>query len=152
MLLANGYPAIDKSITLALHLAASAGAGLTALYVIDSRWDDILGDEWISNYQTRRDFYRYFEQGLKKQAETALDYIAARGAGCNIPVRTLIEKEIPEKTIISAASRLGCEGLLVLPLPPQNAEGALNINPGKLIKKVTCPVLAIPEFKKVPGQ
>jgi len=152
ILLANGYPAISKSLDLALYLAQSSRAILTALYVIDSRWDDILGDEWISDEKARRDFCLYFEEGLKKQAGAACKDIVNKGKNCHVRVHAQIEKGRPEKIIISACSPLEEIGMLVLPLPPRNTPGALHINPGKLVQKTACPVLTVPEIKKVPEQ
>lgn len=147
-LLVNGYPNIKKSKALALSLAQCGGKELTALFIIDSAWDDMLGDEWISDKKTIMDFYDYFEEGLKGQARTALQDICRAGGIANLEVYPVIQKGSPEKVILSYCSHLGPNGLFIIPLTPRLNEGGVKLNMNRLTKKADCPLLMVPESKK----
>jgi len=60
LLLANGYPNLEQSQKAAFSLAKNGRREIIALYIINSAWDDILGDEWISDGKTLKEFHIYF--------------------------------------------------------------------------------------------
>ncbi len=148
LLLANGYPNLEQSQKAAFSLAQTARREITALYIINSAWDDILGDEWISDGKTLKEFKFYFEAGLRRRAETALEDIRSKGTENNIKVHVTIQKGNPEKLILSACTKLGTEGVFILPLLPKSAGERIKVNAKKLVNKTSCPILLVPELKK----
>ncbi|MGQ9498189.1 MAG: universal stress protein [Desulfotomaculales bacterium] len=152
---ANGYPR-QSCASVALRLAATCRARLAVLYIIDRGYADILGDEWISTARARRFFYRYLGNELKKGAELTLEGIDAAGKEWGVEIETLVRTGVPEKVIVDCCSTgPGAPDLLVLPYPPgKGVEGALRLNPGRILGRVPCPVLTVPpaSFKTPPAR
>ena len=148
LLLANGYPNLEQSQKAAFSLAKNGRREIIALYIINSAWDDILGDEWISDGKTLKEFHIYFEAGLRRRAETALEDIRSKGTGNNVKVHGTIQRGNPEKLILSACARLGTEGVFILPLLPKSAGERIRVNAKKLVNQTSCPILLMPELKK----
>gem|GEM_PF-6804526 len=149
--MANGFPRDARAVSLALNLAATYRALFIALYVVDRRWADILGDEWISTARVRKSFYRYLGNELKNQAQVALESISGAGGQLGLEVKALIKTGIPEKVIVECCTGFHVPDLLVLPYPPgKDVEGALKLHPGKILGRVPCPVLMVPANFRTP--
>jgi len=147
---ANGYPWQSCAVTLALNLAATYRARLAALYIIDRGYADLLGDEWISTARARRSFFRYLGGELKKGAELTLEGIDAAGKELGVEIEILVRTGVPEKVIVvSCTAGPDAPDLLVLPCPPgKDVEGALRLNPGRILGRVPCPVLMVPPERR----
>lgn len=145
LLVLDGSPASSGAITLAVTLAKDYRARLTALYVIDGGWKNILGDEWISSEGARRGFFRYMEGEQVHQASRSLEEAVKRGRSCGLEVHTLVRTGPPLRVVVSTGRELGPFHLVVLPHPSgRAAEGAVRINAVKAVRKLACPVLIGP--------
>ena len=51
----------------AVRIARESGAALTALFVLDSTWNDYVGHDWLSGSGSRADFIDYMQQEKKAQ-------------------------------------------------------------------------------------
>ncbi|MBM7854873.1 hypothetical protein JOC37_001251 [Desulfohalotomaculum tongense] len=106
---------------------------LTAVYVINNRWQNILGDEWISSKRTRGNFFRYMEKKQQQEAGQILDKIIKKAQAMNLPISTLFKTGQPQQAVLSAYTSLGPFDIVVLPSTMKNTARVL-----------TCPVFTGP--------
>jgi hypothetical protein len=145
LLVLDGSPASAGSITLAVTVAECHRSRLTALYVIDGGWKNILGDEWISSEGARRSFFRYMEGDQRRRADMSLEEAVIKCRSRGLEVETLVRTGPPLQVVVSAGRELGPFHLLVLPHPTgRAAEGAVRINAEKAARELACPVLIGP--------
>lgn len=115
---------------------------LTAVYIMDSGWRQILGDEWISSHKTRSHFFRYVEKNQQEQARLVLETVVQEAGAMKLQVRTSIKTGHPHQAILSAYHEFGPFDLLILPHPARKfTEDAVKINGEKVAKSLACPIL-----------
>lgn len=145
LLVVDGPPSTSKAVSMAVGLALSHGASLTALYIINGGWERMLGDEWISSDGARRRFLDYLEGSESEKARRVLEELVQCENGSGLRVVTQIKKGKPEMAIISAYREHGPFDLVILPHPARkNAMGGAKINLEKTAGGLACPVLIVP--------
>jgi len=145
LLVLDGSPAARKASDLALELAALHRAALTALFIVDGGWKNILGDEWISSAGLRDSFFLYMDQKIEGSARDLLAEAAGKGGCLGLQVATLIRTGVPEQVLLSTWLELGPFDLVILPNPSgRRAEGAVKINLQKAARKLAVPLLIGP--------
>lgn len=147
ILFTDGSDSSTKAMGLAVELAFLYKTDLFAFFIIDSGWNNLLGDEWINTSETRMRFYRWFEGGLKAFAAESLQKVTEMAQARGVQATTQMLTGSAEKIMIHCAGeRPGA--YLVLPNPEVTAPGAsggLKYNIRTLIKKISCPVIIGPK-------
>lgn len=142
LLVADGSASAQKAVLLAVRLAVIHGARMTALYVIDAGWRNILGDEWISSEESRRRFFRYMEGDKAARGRQVLEDIAERGAASGLQVKTLTKTGSPDRVVAELWKEQGPFDLVVVPHPSgRNVEGAAGIKAEKIARELSATVL-----------
>ncbi len=145
LLVLDGSPGSPAAAEIALELARTYRAAVTALYIVDLGWRNLLGDEWISGEGVRRVFFRYMERELEKKARQVLAETARRGRNRRLQVDTALETGNPYRVLTSTCRELGPFDLVILPNPSgKPAEGAVKINVQKAARELGCPILIGP--------
>lgn len=116
----------------------------TLLYILDDSWDQLVGDEWISNHSVRQGFFQYMDKKSAQQAKAALDHLVHQLAD-SVPQLTcrLVQGE-PQRVITTTVSGQDDFDLLVLPYPSGGRINGVKLKLDRLYKQITCPVLILP--------
>lgn len=147
MLFTDGSKGSIAAADLALDLASLYGAEIKAFFIIDSKWSNLLGGEWINTSETRMRFYNWFEGEIQTLAAKSLDCIKNMASGKGIPAEAITLTGPVEKLIIEQTRKYSTP-ILVLPNPEatsHEAEAGLKFNLNRLVKRINCPVLIGPK-------
>lgn len=118
---------------------------LVAVYIIDSGWKSILGDEWLSSTTTRNHFFKYMEKNMCQAANEIINDIKLQAEAKNIAVYPLIKVGIPQKIVVTAFIEQGPFDLAILPYPPNKfVEGSIKLKLEALTRELSCPILIGP--------
>jgi hypothetical protein len=122
-----------------------ADAKLTAIYIIDSGWSNILGDEWISNTTTRNNFLKYMEHQKYQEASNITNALEQYAKVKGITVNTIIKAGVPQKIVVTAFSEYGPFDLVILPYPTKKfVEGTIRLKTDAILRELSCPILIGP--------
>lgn len=91
----NPAPPLDE----ALALAAERRASVTALWVIDTRWPDLIGDEWLVRESVRQRFFRYLAAQEREEGEDALREFQRRAEEAGVRASIRSEAGDPAKVV-----------------------------------------------------
>jgi len=128
-----------------IEMLQGPGSKLTALYIIDSGWSSILGDEWISNTATRNHFLKYMENNKYQDANKITDQLKQCAETKSISVNTLIKAGAPQKVVVTAFIEYGPFDLVILPYPASKfVEGSIKLKTEALTRELSCPILIGP--------
>lgn len=140
LLILDGSLELNSVVPLIKNLAGTT-TKITAIYIIDAGWRQILGDEWLSTVKTRRCFFSYMEDHQVKDAQAVL-----AGLGKQLDayiVNTQVKVGEPQKIVASAFTKHSPFDLLVIPRPDKKP-WAVNLKIEKLLKKINCSLLIAP--------
>ncbi len=102
----NPTPPLDE----ALAFAKERRASITALWVMDTRWPDLIGDEWLVRESVRQRFFRYLTSQEREEGEKALREFQRRAEEAGICFSIRSETGDP----VEVVRRLGEDHDLVL--------------------------------------
>lgn len=141
LLILDDSSPIPKVISL-INKLTGIHSHLTAVYIIDSNWRNILGDEWISNAGLRSIFFRYMEEEQHEHARQTLAEVMQKTAAMNLQVNTLIKTGKPHQMILAAYNDFGPFDLVILPHSARKSvKGTIKINVSKITQVLLCPIL-----------
>lgn len=146
LLLHDGSPSATRAGELAISLAATMKSALRIVFVLDHNWPRLLGDEWLSNASTRREFWRWLEKDLLVKAHEIISPLEEQAEQAAVAVRTEIITGHPEKKLIELVSSTRT-ALLVIPHPrsrPPAPFRSLQLDISAVINKVDCTVVIGP--------
>ena len=112
----------------ALDRARALGAGVTAVYVVDSVWSRFIDTDWLSTGASRAVFRRYMDDALRAEAGSMVARIETLASVHGVPFRALVVEGDPVKEFIAAMTSLGASEAFV----PAAMTAAL--------KRPSCPV------------
>lgn len=76
----NFSPTLEE----ALSHAKERGASITGLWVIDTRWPDLIGDEWLVRESVRQRFFSYLTKQERDEGEKTLRKFQERAGEAGI--------------------------------------------------------------------
>ncbi|MCO8256005.1 universal stress protein [Haladaptatus sp. AB618] len=119
----DGSDGAAKSMTEAFDLAEEMGGMIHALYVIDTRNYNTLSDtKWLT-----------LEDELSEIGEQALEDVEAQATARGIPVKTSIERGIPHEEILSYATDIDAD---VIVMGTHGRSGLQHFLMGSVTEKV----------------
>ncbi|MFZ5648081.1 MAG: universal stress protein [Bacillota bacterium] len=130
----------SRTISLAMGLARSGGASLTALCITGPEGGSVLGDEWISCQRALDRFFRYMKEEKDREALQLLDQVRRKGHEHGLYVDTIHETGDHGCIIQSIFSNYRPFDVVVLP-------GKMPLDIKKLLRKLPCPLFITPEKK-----
>ncbi len=75
-----GWRTRHHSEAFALAKERGASPSITGLWIIDTRWQDLIGDEWLLRESVRQRFYSYLVSQQRDEGEVALrDFMRRAG-------------------------------------------------------------------------
>lgn len=146
LLLHDGSPSATRAGELAISLAAATLLALRIVFILDNNWPRLLGDEWLSNASTRREFWRWLEKDLLVQARAIISPLEEQAEQAGVAIRTEIITGHPEKKLVELVNS-SRTALLVLPHPrsrPPAPFRSLQLNISAVFNKVDCAVVIGP--------
>lgn len=147
LLFTDGSKGSIAAADLAFDLATLYGAGIKAFFIIDSKWSNLLGGEWINTSETRMRFYNWFEGEIQAVAAKSLEHIKSLASAKGIPAEAITLAGPVERLIIEQTEKYYFP-VLVLPNPKATspeAEARLKFNLHRLVKRINCPVFIGPK-------
>ncbi|MDD4702000.1 MAG: universal stress protein [Desulfovibrio sp.] len=132
----------DSSATAeAVRVAQQNSAQLTALFVLDSTWNDYVGHDWLSGSGSRADFIDYVQQQEEKSAEKAFARLKSLAdKSLNIQCITKVGN------VVDQAHQEMQNGydLLVASNPLRRGLERIRGNLAALCEKAPCRILLVP--------
>lgn len=125
----------------AVRIARESGAALTALFVLDSTWNDYVGHDWLSGSGSRADFIDYMQQEEEKSEAGAFARLREL-AGKDMEVRCLTASG----NVIDQARQEMVQGydLFVAANPLRRGLERIRGNVGALCENAPCRILLVP--------
>ncbi|MEG6502895.1 MULTISPECIES: universal stress protein [unclassified Desulfovibrio] len=125
----------------AVRIAHESGAALTALFVLDSTWNDYVGHDWLSGSGSRADFIDYMQQEEEKSEAGAFARLREL-AGKDMEVRCLTASG----NVIDQARQEMVQGydLFVAANPLRRGLERIRGNVGALCENAPCRILLVP--------
>ncbi|MGQ9558177.1 MAG: universal stress protein [Desulfurispora sp.] len=146
LLLHDGSPSAARAGELAVSLAAAMQLALHIVFHLGHNWTRLLGDEWLSNASTRREFWCWLEEDLLVQARAIMSPLEEQAEQIGVAVRTEIITGHPEQKLVELVNS-SRTALLVLPHPrsrPPAPFRPLQLDIRAVIDKVDCAVVIGP--------
>lgn len=125
----------------AVRIARESGASLTALFVLDSTWNDYVGHDWLSGSGSRADFIDYMQQEEEKSQAGAFARLREL-AGKDMEVRCLTTSG----NVIDQARLEMAQGydMFVAANPLRRGLERIRGNVGALCENAPCRILLVP--------
>lgn len=125
----------------AVRIARESGASLTALFVLDSTWNDYVGHDWLSGSGSRADFIDYMQQEEEKSQAGAFARLREL-AGKDMEVRCLTTSG----NVIDQARHEMAQGydMFVAANPLRRGLERIRGNVGALCENAPCRILLVP--------
>lgn len=89
----------DPSLEGALALAKKCQGSLTGLWVIDTRWSNLIGDEWIVRESVRQRFYAYLVSQEREEGEKFLKRFLDLAGEAEVKCAVLCEAGDPAQVV-----------------------------------------------------
>lgn len=126
----------------AVRLASERGAGLTALFVLDTGWSVYIGSDFLLGSTARSKFLEYTRDAEFAQEHATLELVRqrAQAAGVACEVKTVTGGHIADEIIKEAA--LGYD-LLVMSRPFRRGLEVVRDAPAAILKAAPCDVLFV---------
>lgn len=126
----------------AVRLASERGAGLTALFVLDTGWSVYIGSDFLLGSTARSKFLEYTRDAEFAQEHAALELVRqrAQAAGVACEVKTVTGGHIAEEIIKEAAQGYD---LLVMSRPFRRGLEVVRDAPAAILKAAPCDVLFV---------
>ena len=127
-----------KAMNEAVRLAASKGAALTALFVLDTGWSVYTGHDFLLGSHARSDFLAYArdDELAQERATLAAFEQAAKDAGVAFQVKTVASGSVTEA--ILAELKPGGYDALVMSLPFRRGLEVVRDAPAVILKSAAC--------------
>ncbi|MBU1040565.1 MAG: universal stress protein [Proteobacteria bacterium] len=131
-----------QAMDAAVRLASERGAGLTALFVLDTGWSVYIGSDFLLGSHARGDFLEYTRDDEYSQEHKALAEIKKRAqvAGVACEVKTVASRHIADEIIKEAAQGYD---LLVMAAPFRRGLEVMRDAPSAILKAAPCDVLFV---------
>ncbi|MFC6727613.1 universal stress protein [Natronoarchaeum mannanilyticum] len=142
LLATDGSDAADRAAERAIDLAATYGAALHAIYVIETRtaYDNAIVDP------------EEVEANLRSEGSEILDAVAERAAAAGVDAETAIEEGVPDEVIETYADERGAD---VIVLGRRGRSGLrralLGSTTDALVRTSPVPVLVVGDDEDVAG-
>jgi nucleotide-binding universal stress UspA family protein len=131
----------QKAIDEAVRLATERGAGLTALFVLDSTWSEYIGHDFLSGSNAREGFLNYISDNENLLAEKTVQEFKERAHGASYEV-----KMVPGRVRDEILKELNNGyDLLVMAHPFKRGLELLRDPASKIIEKTPCSVYLVKE-------
>ena len=126
----------------AVRLASERGAGLTALFVLDTGWSVYIGSDFLLGSTARSKFLEYTRDDEFAQERTTVEALQkrAQAAGVACAVKTVTGGHIAEEILKEAAQGYD---LLVMSRPFQRGLEVVRDAPSAILKAAPCDVLFV---------
>jgi nucleotide-binding universal stress UspA family protein len=127
----------------AVRLASQRGAGLTALFVLDTGWSVYIGSDFLLGSHARGDFLEYTrdDEYAQERATVAAFEERARAAGVPVEVKSVTAGHVTEA--ILEELRTGGHDLLVMSSPFRRGLEVVRNAPAEMLKAAPCDVLFV---------
>ncbi len=125
----------------AVRIARESGATLTALFVMDSTWNDYVGHDWLSGSGSRADFIDYMQNEEEKSAARAFARLREL-ADSHMEIHCLTTAG----NVIDQARQEMAQGydLFVAANPLRRGLERIRGNVGVLCENAPCRILLVP--------
>lgn len=122
----------------AVRLASERGAGLTALFVLDTGWSVYIGSDFLLGSHARGDFLEYTRDDEFAQQRAAVAAIEerARAAGVAFEVKTVTSGRVTEAIVAELAQ--GGYDALVMSVPFRRGLEVVRDAPAAILKSASC--------------
>jgi nucleotide-binding universal stress UspA family protein len=124
----------------AVRLASQRGAGLTALFVLDTGWSVYIGSDFLLGSHARGDFLEYTRDDEYAQERAAMEEFMKRAssAGVGVELKTVTAGRVSEAILDEL--KTGGYDLLVMSLPFRRGLEVVRDAPAAILKAATCDV------------
>lgn len=132
-----------RAMDQALRLASQRGAGLTALFVLDTGWSVYIGSDFLLGSTARSKFLEYTrdDEFAQEQAAVAELKQRAQAAGVACEVKTATAGRVPEA--ILAELKTGGYDMLVMAHPFRRGLEVVRDAAAQVLKGADCDVLLV---------
>ena len=127
----------------AVRLASERGAGLTALFVLDTGWSVFIGSDFLLGSTARSKFLEYTrdDEYAQERATVVAFEERARQAGVPFEIKSATSGRVTEA--ILAELKEGGYDLLVMSSPFRRGLEVVRDAPGAILKAAQCDVLFV---------
>ena len=134
----------------AVRLAALRGAGLTALFVLDTGWSVYIGSDFLLGSTARSKFLEYTRDDEFAQEHAALGAFQklAQAAGVSAEVKTATAGHVDDAVLDELKD--GGYDTLVMALPFKRGLEVMRDTPAAILKAAPCDVLFIKREEATP--
>ncbi|MBA4358109.1 MAG: universal stress protein [Desulfovibrio sp.] len=126
----------------AVRLASERGAGLTALFVLDTGWSVFIGSDFLLGSTARSKFLEYTRDDEYAQERATVEQIRQRAQAANLAceVKTVAGGHVTEEILKEAAQGYD---LLVMSRPFRRGLEVVRDAPSAILKAAPCDVLFV---------
>jgi nucleotide-binding universal stress UspA family protein len=140
----DGSGASQQALAQAIHIARQDSAILTGVFIVDSKWDEFIGNDWQSSERARRGFLDYVGREQQDQARAARKQFED-GTEALDKARFALREGDPTDVLLELASTPSTD-LLVLSKRVFQVSGRPSLKDlaSRLAKHAKRPVLLLP--------
>lgn len=141
-----------RAMDQALRLASQRGAGLTALFVLDTGWSVYIGSDFLLGSTARSKFLEYTRDDEFAQERATIEEFQrrAREAGVDCAITTATAGRVPEGILAELAS--GGYDTLVMSHPFRRGLEVMRDAAAQVLKHADCDVLFVKREEKKESQ
>ncbi len=137
-----GAKAADK---LAFKLAKDYDASINHLIIVPEFWQWMMGDDWLNNSNTQKEYGDYVESELEREIVMHIEHLQALSNTKKIPYSYKLSKGVPDQELINESENNDYD-LIVIGSPRPKGVDGLN---SKLLTKslpiqLSTPLLIVP--------
>jgi len=134
-----------KAMDEAVRLAGERRAGLTALFVLDTTWNEYIGHDWLSGSNARAGFLDYVRNEEHLDAQRTLSELEARVKALGGTEQIAYEVKTVAGRVADEIHRELTNGydLLVMGYPFRRGLEVVRDPLSKILKKTSCSVLLV---------
>jgi nucleotide-binding universal stress UspA family protein len=127
-------------------------AELVHLYVIDSFWGALRGDDWLNNGAAREHFNDYLKKELASEARAEMKRLAQRAREMKIPLRQQVMCGQPAKCLLELAARERASAVFI-GQPRRKGETGLRsrMKLEELVRNLDCRLVIVPRARQAAG-
>jgi len=127
----------------AVRFASQKGAGLTALFVLDTGWSVFIGSDFLLGSTARSKFLEYTRDDEYAQERATVEQITARAQAANVPceVKSITADHLTDAILAELAQ--GRYDALVMSHPFRRGLETMRDAAGKVLKGADCDVLFV---------
>jgi nucleotide-binding universal stress UspA family protein len=131
----------QKAIDEAVRLAKERGAGLTALFVLDSTWSEYIGHDFLSGSNAREGFLNYISDNENALAEKTVQEFRNKAQGVSHEVK-LVPGRVRDEILKELKNGYD---LFVMAHPFKRGLEILRDPAAKIVEKAPCSVYLVKE-------